>query len=208
MASRQDLDNWAELGNKGWGFDDMLPYYRKFETYHPAGNAFAEKVNDKYLDATLRGTSGPIQVGITMPLLFHPLTIADLSARRRCLLAARCMAQDDSQRRLQAVQGPSQRICYWRIQSTEHGGPKAQQKKLCSSRLLRAQRRSIEPLCLDQCAGLEGPVGKDRRRSKSDRCTIHCRWHYSYSQGQEGGNRVWRIDKLSSDPRTLGYRIT
>lgn len=62
MASRQDLDNWAELGNKGWGFDDMLPYYRKFETYHPAGDAFAEQVNDKYLDATLRGTSGPIQV--------------------------------------------------------------------------------------------------------------------------------------------------
>jgi hypothetical protein len=40
----------------------MLPYYRKFETYHPAGSAFAEKVNDKYIDATLRGTSGPIQV--------------------------------------------------------------------------------------------------------------------------------------------------
>lgn len=62
MASRQDLDNWVELGNKGWGFDEMLPYYRKFETYHPAGSAFAEKVNDKYIDATLRGTSGPIQV--------------------------------------------------------------------------------------------------------------------------------------------------
>lgn len=62
MASRQDLDNWAELGNEGWGFDDLLPYYRKFETYHPASEAFAAKVNDKYLDASLRGTSGPIQV--------------------------------------------------------------------------------------------------------------------------------------------------
>lgn len=66
MASRQDLDNWAELGNKGWGFDDMLPYYRKFETYNPAGNAFAEQVNDKYIDATLRGTSGPIQVSYSL----------------------------------------------------------------------------------------------------------------------------------------------
>ncbi|KAF2823487.1 alcohol oxidase [Ophiobolus disseminans] len=62
MASRQDLDNWAELGNKGWGFDDMMPYYRKFETYHPCGEGLADKVNDKYLDSALRGTSGPIKI--------------------------------------------------------------------------------------------------------------------------------------------------
>ncbi|KAL5119530.1 hypothetical protein ACEQ8H_002595 [Pleosporales sp. CAS-2024a] len=62
MASRQDLDNWEQLGNKGWGFDSMLPYYRKFETYHPAEDAFSAKVNDKYIDASLRGTSGPIQI--------------------------------------------------------------------------------------------------------------------------------------------------
>jgi choline dehydrogenase len=64
MATRQDLDNWTELGNKGWGSEDLLPYYRKFETYHPTGSDFAAKVNDKYLDATLRGTSGPIHVSI------------------------------------------------------------------------------------------------------------------------------------------------
>lgn len=40
----------------------MMPYYRKFETYHPAKDEFAAKVNDKYIDASLRGTSGPIQV--------------------------------------------------------------------------------------------------------------------------------------------------
>lgn len=62
MASRQDLDNWAELGNKGWGFDDLIPYYRKFETYNRSTETFAEKINDKYIDPSLRGTSGPIQV--------------------------------------------------------------------------------------------------------------------------------------------------
>ncbi|KAH7402770.1 hypothetical protein BKA66DRAFT_8824 [Pyrenochaeta sp. MPI-SDFR-AT-0127] len=62
MASRQDLDNWVELGNIGWGFDDLLPYYRKFETYHPASETHAAKINDKYLDKTLRGTSGPIHI--------------------------------------------------------------------------------------------------------------------------------------------------
>jgi choline dehydrogenase len=62
MASRQDLDNWAELGNSGWGFDDMIPYYRKSETYHATAEAFASQINDAYIDASLRGTSGPIQV--------------------------------------------------------------------------------------------------------------------------------------------------
>lgn len=62
MASRQDLDNWAELGNKGWNFDGLLPYYKKFETYHPASETLGEKLNDKYLDKSLRGTNGPIHV--------------------------------------------------------------------------------------------------------------------------------------------------
>lgn len=62
MASRQDLNNWAELGNKGWGFDDLVPYYRKFETYNSASKSLSGKINDKYVDPLLRGTSGPIQV--------------------------------------------------------------------------------------------------------------------------------------------------
>jgi choline dehydrogenase len=63
MASRQDLANWVELGNEGWGFDDMMHYYRKSETYHPTSSPLAEKINDRYLDTSLRGSSGPIQVG-------------------------------------------------------------------------------------------------------------------------------------------------
>ncbi|CAN9167330.1 alcohol oxidase [Alternaria alternata] len=62
MASKQDLDNWGELGNKGWSFDDMIPYYRKFERYHPASETLGKAVDDKYLDKSLRGTSGPVHV--------------------------------------------------------------------------------------------------------------------------------------------------
>ncbi|KAL1796432.1 hypothetical protein ACET3X_004972 [Alternaria dauci] len=62
MASKQDLDNWGELGNKGWSFDDMKPYYRKFETYHSASETLGRGVDDKYLDKSLRGTSGPIHI--------------------------------------------------------------------------------------------------------------------------------------------------
>lgn len=62
MASRQDLDNWKEMGNDGWGFDDLAPYYRKMETYNPPSKILSPKINDKYIDPLLRGTSGPIQV--------------------------------------------------------------------------------------------------------------------------------------------------
>lgn len=66
MASRQDLNNWAELGNEGWGFDDLAPYYRKFETYNPPSKILSSKINDKYVDPLLRGTDGPIQVSTTL----------------------------------------------------------------------------------------------------------------------------------------------
>src|SRR5262249_42763561 len=47
---RSSYDAWAELGVTGWGFDDLLPYFRRSET--AAGR-----------DPQLRGTDGPLQVG-------------------------------------------------------------------------------------------------------------------------------------------------
>lgn len=62
MCSKQDLDNWAELGNKGWGFNDMIPYFRKFETYNPPSKELSTRINGQYLDPLLRGTDGPVQI--------------------------------------------------------------------------------------------------------------------------------------------------
>ena len=62
MASRQDLDNWKELGNEGWSFDELAPYYRKSEKYNASSKVLSEKINDKYVDPLLRGTDGPIQI--------------------------------------------------------------------------------------------------------------------------------------------------
>ena len=47
---RRDYDEWAEMGNAGWGFDDMLPYFRKSEH------------NENYADGDLHGRNGPLNV--------------------------------------------------------------------------------------------------------------------------------------------------
>jgi choline dehydrogenase len=45
-----DFDQWAEEGAAGWGFADVLPYFRRMETWHGGeANAF-------------RGTDGPLHV--------------------------------------------------------------------------------------------------------------------------------------------------
>lgn len=46
----QDYDGWRQLGNEGWGWDDVLPFFKKSETWH--GEPKSE----------VRGTSGPLRV--------------------------------------------------------------------------------------------------------------------------------------------------
>lgn len=57
-ASRRDIDNWAALGNPGWGFDDLQPYYRKFETFTPDD---ADSPGIEIMERDLHGRDGPIQ---------------------------------------------------------------------------------------------------------------------------------------------------
>jgi choline dehydrogenase len=47
-GQKEDYDNWAALGNAGWGWNDVLPYFRKSEDnqrganeYHGAGGPLA-----------------------------------------------------------------------------------------------------------------------------------------------------------------------
>ena len=47
---RSDYDHWASLGNTGWSFDDVLPYFIRSE-------------NNATLGAPLHGQSGPLHVG-------------------------------------------------------------------------------------------------------------------------------------------------
>ncbi|NMJ43853.1 FAD-binding protein [Roseomonas sp. JC162] len=45
-----DFDIWAQMGCRGWSFDEVLPFFRKSETYRNGG------------DPEFRGTDGPLQV--------------------------------------------------------------------------------------------------------------------------------------------------
>ncbi|MCJ1251934.1 hypothetical protein MMC30_009172 [Trapelia coarctata] len=59
--SKIDVDNWAELGNCGWDWQSMLPYYQKFHTFTLPSAQVRESLVLSYFDDALQGTSGPIQ---------------------------------------------------------------------------------------------------------------------------------------------------
>jgi choline dehydrogenase len=46
----QDFDHWRQLGNAGWAFDDVLPYFRRSESLQGSG------------DRALHGADGPLTV--------------------------------------------------------------------------------------------------------------------------------------------------
>jgi len=64
-GTRSDYDEWSQLGNHGWSYDEVLPYFRRLETYTPAANEY-------------HGSSGPVPV--TRPGIRHPLAKAFLAA--------------------------------------------------------------------------------------------------------------------------------
>ena len=39
-GQRADYDDWAALGAKGWGYDEVLPYFKRSERYEGGANAF------------------------------------------------------------------------------------------------------------------------------------------------------------------------
>ncbi|MDE2197463.1 MAG: choline dehydrogenase [Rhodospirillales bacterium] len=63
-GQRQDFDQWRQLGNTGWAYDDVLPYFRRAENQERGADAF-------------HGTGGPLGVSdLRAPHELHDAFIA------------------------------------------------------------------------------------------------------------------------------------
>jgi choline dehydrogenase len=55
-GNRRDFDGWAQLGNHGWSFDEVLPYFKKSEDFDGAPLKYAPE------DLAYHGRGGPLHV--------------------------------------------------------------------------------------------------------------------------------------------------
>ena len=95
----RDFDYWEESGAQGWGYADVLPYYKRMEQWHSGGHGG---------DPAWRGTAGPLHV--SRGPRENPLFQAFVEAGKQ----AGYEATDDYNGRKQEGFGP--------MEQTVHGG--------------------------------------------------------------------------------------
>lgn len=61
-GSREDYNSWEELGNPGWGWDGMLPYFRKSVTFTPPGAWLQQRYEVTYDEEAAYGGNGSIHL--------------------------------------------------------------------------------------------------------------------------------------------------
>ncbi len=68
-GQREDFDEWRDRGNPGWGFDDLLPYFRKLERFELIADpksgkhiTFGSRPLADQIDPAFHGTDGPLNV--------------------------------------------------------------------------------------------------------------------------------------------------
>lgn len=58
--SQRDIDNWGALGNDGWSWKALAPYFKKSESFvAPSSQQTSDLLLD-YVDPSVHGTTGPI----------------------------------------------------------------------------------------------------------------------------------------------------
>ena len=61
-GTQDDYNAWEALGNPGWGWDGMLPYFKKSENYTPV---YSEMIAQQYsinFNRDVHGFAGPVHV--------------------------------------------------------------------------------------------------------------------------------------------------
>jgi choline dehydrogenase len=64
-GTRADYDGWVAAGNQGWSYEEVMPYFKRAETYEPDANAW-------------HGGDGPVHV--SRPGIRHKLSQAWIAA--------------------------------------------------------------------------------------------------------------------------------
>ncbi len=102
----QDFDHWRQLGNTGWSWSDVLPYFRRAENWE--GVAAEE-----------RGVGGPLNVSenkVDREIVEAWLEVANLLRKEIILLAEDGCACRETERRLFHIYVPGQPRCnVWRF---------------------------------------------------------------------------------------------
>jgi choline dehydrogenase-like flavoprotein len=62
-AETAQINAWGQIGNSGWSWDSLLPYYKKSEYIQEPTNS--QILRGASLDPETHGTSGPLAVGWT-----------------------------------------------------------------------------------------------------------------------------------------------
>jgi choline dehydrogenase len=68
-GQREDYDHWRQLGNQGWSYEDVLPYFRKSEDNRRGADDF-------------HGAGG--ELGVSDTPIRHPLADAFIAAAEAC----------------------------------------------------------------------------------------------------------------------------
>ena len=70
-GNRADYDQWRQLGNAGWSFDDVLPYFKRAEdqergadTHHGVGGPLAVSDAVYHSELSARFINGAVEIGL------------------------------------------------------------------------------------------------------------------------------------------------
>lgn len=74
--SRSGFNSWEKLGNPGWGWDTMAPYFRKFHTYTGPGDVAEKDLLLDYQVKDAQGSSGPLKISYGSGAGYPPFSSA------------------------------------------------------------------------------------------------------------------------------------
>jgi choline dehydrogenase len=63
--SKREIDTWNRLGNPGWTWDDLFPYFLKSETYNPPAKDTVAASKSAYVELDAHGQKGPIKTSFS-----------------------------------------------------------------------------------------------------------------------------------------------